>query len=146
MNPLSIMYPSIHPLSIMYPYPLSCLDYASIPMDPLPFCCLLFVYCLFVVCLLFVYCLLFVCWAHLAHKALRVDIGPRVQNDFKSLQIQASFRVDFGSPFVHLTKFHRFSASFFGARLFILAISAPNSSILLQFDEKRTFLTKGCRF
>ena len=30
--------------------------------------------------------------------------------------------VDFGSPFVHLTKFHRFSASFFGAHLFSFAI------------------------
>ena len=31
---VSIVNTSIHPLSIMYPYPLSCLDYASISMDP----------------------------------------------------------------------------------------------------------------
>ena len=30
IDPVSIMNPSIDPLSIMYPYPLSCLDYASI--------------------------------------------------------------------------------------------------------------------
>ena len=53
----------------------------------------------------------------------------------KTPHFQTGFRVDLGSPFVHLTKFHRFSASFFGARLFILAISAPDSSILLQFDK-----------
>ena len=38
------------------------------------------------------------------------DIGPKVQNNPKSPQIQPSFRVDFGSPFVHIMKFHRFSA------------------------------------
>ena len=54
----------------MYPYPLSCLDYASM------------------------------------HHP----------------QIQPSFRVNFGLLFVHLTKFHRRSESFFGAHLFSIAI------------------------
>ena len=70
---------------------------------------------------------------------LRVDIGPRVQNDPKSPQIQPSFRVDFGSPFVHLTRFHRGSESFSGARLFTIAILVPDSTMLLRLDPERTF-------
>ena len=54
--------------------------------------------------------------------ATKMDIGPEFQNHTKSLQIQPSFRDVLGSPFVHLTKFHRCSASFFGAHLFSIAI------------------------
>ena len=50
------------------------------------------------------------------------NIGPEVQNHPKSLQIQPGFWVKIGSPFVHMTKFHRFSGSFFGAHLSSIAI------------------------
>ena len=55
-------------------------------------------------------------------QILKPNIGPKVQNHPKSLQIQPSFRVKIGSSFVHLTKFHRRSESFFGARLFSFTI------------------------
>ena len=46
-------------------------------------------------------------------KVLRPIIGPKVQNHPNSAQLQPNFRVIFGSPFVHLTKFstvlHHFS-------------------------------------
>ena len=59
----------------------------------------------------------------------RPNIGPRVQNQPKSTQIRPTFRVVSGSPFVHLPKFHRFSASFFGAHLFCIAIWTHNTVV-----------------
>ena len=76
-------------------------------------------------------------------KAPKANIGPKIQNDSKSHQIQPSFRVDFGSPFVHLTKVHRGSEHLIGARLFILAISAPGRQMLLQFEQKTHLSKKG---
>ena len=81
-----------------------------------------------------------------AQARAHVNIGPSLQKRRKPPQIQPSFRVKIGSPFVHFTNFHRRSESFFGARLFILAISAPDSSILFKFDPKRTFLKKVAFF
>ena len=102
---------SIHPLSIMYPYPLSCLDYASI-YNP---------------------------------QTLRTNIGPKVRNHPKSTQIQLSFRVDLGSPFVHLTKIHRFSGSFFGAHLFSLAIRTHVSMVCTELPKMLPIYIKICQ-
>ena len=63
------------------------------------------------------------------------NIGPKVQNHPKSSQIQCSFRVDFGLPFVHLTKFHRFSASFFGAHLFSFTIFDSLSNSFYEIGQ-----------
>ena len=76
----------------------------------------------------------------------QVNIGASLQKHRKPPQIQPSFQVDFGSPFVHLIKFHRLSASFFGARLFVFDISTPDRPIWVQIDPKRTFLKKVANF
>ena len=70
-------------------------------------------------------------------QILRTNIGPKVQNHRKTYQIHFGFGIDLGSPFVHLTKFHRFSGSFFGAHLFSIAIWTHNTMVPMK-------LTKMC--